>query len=488
MELSQLRFKVQHRAGTSMGHADGLSRMHQAGAYGLTMRDLLNDKDEPEEEGQEEREDSSTGHGARSLPQEEATSLVGEPSVAPDSVGISVEEIGGDGSRRCHKDVLAGHPSCNYITYKVRRHAHWHGWEKDVAEYIGTCGECGAAKGPRPWRHGLMQRMPVQELNSPFSLLVVDAVDPLKTTVRGNTYILVFVDYFTRWAEAFPVATLDSVTFVNTMVNGVLSRHGVPERLLSDRDTNFISALTKSFMRRSPLRLRRHTTYGCPFLNHDKKSKSNEVAEYRCELFRSFRENRRLVERQLLKAQDRHEKRLEKQVPIIFEEEEAVWVYQFFRAKSGKKRRVNLRSRGTGLIELWDQLAITRIDRTPREEVPSIGEEAASDVGPLQEEDLPANSFAERRVLGGEEMVITGVSEPIVEIVGRRQYNKELQYLALLADYYTIWIPRGEHGLVVYLVNAFDDKRRKDAGAPEMPRNARLVEANAEVDDFELMF
>ncbi|GMF40453.1 unnamed protein product [Phytophthora fragariaefolia] len=50
MDLSQLRFKVYHKAGTSMGHAEGLSRMHRAGTYAMTIRDFLNDADRGEYE------------------------------------------------------------------------------------------------------------------------------------------------------------------------------------------------------------------------------------------------------------------------------------------------------------------------------------------------------------------------------------------------------------------------------------------------------
>ncbi|KAG3093849.1 hypothetical protein PI125_g16710 [Phytophthora idaei] len=85
-----------------------------------------------------------------------------------------------------------------------------------------------------------MQRMPVQELSGPFSLLVVDAIGPLGTTPRANKYTLVFADYFTRWMEAFPVKSLDTLTFVNLMVDEA-------ERFLRDRGSNFISTLAQSF-------------------------------------------------------------------------------------------------------------------------------------------------------------------------------------------------------------------------------------------------
>ena len=44
---SQLRFKVYHKAGTLMGHADGLSPLHQLNPVStMTMRDLLNPVDQ----------------------------------------------------------------------------------------------------------------------------------------------------------------------------------------------------------------------------------------------------------------------------------------------------------------------------------------------------------------------------------------------------------------------------------------------------------
>ncbi|KAE9035935.1 hypothetical protein PR001_g9074 [Phytophthora rubi] len=89
--------------------------------------------------------------------------------------------------------------------------------------------------------------MPVADLTGSFSLLEVYSIGPLPETRRRNKYILVFVDYFTRWAEAFTVDCLDSVTFVEVMVNGVVAWHGVPSRLLSDNGSNFTSDVAKSF-------------------------------------------------------------------------------------------------------------------------------------------------------------------------------------------------------------------------------------------------
>ncbi|KAE8900699.1 hypothetical protein PF003_g15817 [Phytophthora fragariae] len=49
-----------------------------------------------------------------------------------------------------------------------------------------------------------------------------------------------------------------------------------------------------------------------------------------------------MVERQLIKAQDRHARRLEGQTEAKFEEGDPVWVYQYFRVRRGEKKTKKL--------------------------------------------------------------------------------------------------------------------------------------------------
>ncbi|KAE8988354.1 hypothetical protein PR003_g23459 [Phytophthora rubi] len=434
----------------------------------------------------------------------------------------------------CHADVLSSHLGLTKPLEKVRRHAFWPGWRKDVTEYVRECARCGSGKGSRPWQAGQMQRMPVADLSGPFSTLVVDAVGPLPETERGNKYILVFVDYFTRWAEAFAVLRLDSVTFVEVMVNGVVARHGVPSRWLSDNGRNFTSEIAKSFYQTLGIKklygsayhpqtqglverfngtimgmLKMHVSeaqtdwdlylprvlfayrtayhealgdspffslYGrdpvlpldVAFLNLGKKWKSNEVAAYRRELYRTLRDSRHLVERQLLKAQDRHERRLSDRVVVQYEVGAPVWVYQLFRKKSGESRTKKLAFAWHGSYRVVDKVNENayRIDipthpnktvtvnvnrlkkfrgrwtRPFMDEVPEGIEEDGEGIedGPLEETDLPASSFTERVTIGRGDTALTGVASPLLEIVAKRVVNRAVEYLVLTANYESHWV------------------------------------------------
>ena len=73
-----------------------------------------------------------------------------------------------------------------------------------------------------------------------FHRVAVDVLQ-LPLTLSGNKYVIVFTDYLTKWVEAFPTADQQATTVARLMIEHIVCRHGVPEELLSDRETNFLS-------------------------------------------------------------------------------------------------------------------------------------------------------------------------------------------------------------------------------------------------------
>ena len=60
-------------------------------------------------------------------------------------------------------------------------------------------------------------------------------------TDKGNRYILVVTDLFTKWVEAFPLQAVDSVTLATVLVDEMVCRYGVPRHLHSDQGANLCS-------------------------------------------------------------------------------------------------------------------------------------------------------------------------------------------------------------------------------------------------------
>ena len=79
-------------------------------------------------------------------------------------------------------------------------------------------------------------------VSGPFDRVGVDVIKFAKSS-SGNQYAVVFMDYLTKWPEVFAVADQTALTITKLLVEHVISRHGVPAELLSDRGAAFLSTL-----------------------------------------------------------------------------------------------------------------------------------------------------------------------------------------------------------------------------------------------------
>lgn len=73
--------------------------------------------------------------------------------------------------------------------------------------------------------------------------IAIDIVGPLPVTEQGNKYMLVAMDYFTKWPEVFAIPDQEAVTVARVLVEGMFCRFGAPMELHSDQGRNFESAV-----------------------------------------------------------------------------------------------------------------------------------------------------------------------------------------------------------------------------------------------------
>ena len=76
----------------------------------------------------------------------------------------------------------------------------------------------------------------------PLQLVATDILGPLLESAAGNSYILVVADYFTRYAEAYPIPKQEVTTVARRLVDEFF-RFSPPEQLHSDQGRNFESAV-----------------------------------------------------------------------------------------------------------------------------------------------------------------------------------------------------------------------------------------------------
>ena len=83
----------------------------------------------------------------------------------------------------------------------------------------------------------------------------------LPITASGNRYIAVFMDYLTKWPEAFAIPDQKAETVVKLFVEQIVCRHSILEELLSDRGTNFLSSVIQEVCQL--LNINKINTSGC---------------------------------------------------------------------------------------------------------------------------------------------------------------------------------------------------------------------------------
>jgi len=135
-----------------------------------------------------------------------------------------------------HQDMSGAHLGIDAVLEKVRERYYWPQIYKDVREYIRSCDTC-QRRGPPIRREELI---PLQ-IREPFHRIGIDIKGPLPRTKEGNRYIIVAIDYFTKWPEARAIPDIKAETVAEFIYKEIICRHGVPKEILSDRGTSFVN-------------------------------------------------------------------------------------------------------------------------------------------------------------------------------------------------------------------------------------------------------
>ncbi|KAJ8375574.1 hypothetical protein SKAU_G00061540 [Synaphobranchus kaupii] len=119
---------------------------------------------------------------------------------------------------------------------------YWPGIKKAVEDYCRHCAECQLHSPKVTYRNPLI---PLPIIDIPFKRIGMDIVGPLPKSSRGHRYILVILDYATRYPEAIPLRTATGKTVAKELFM-LCSRVGIPEDILTDQGSCFMSNVMKA--------------------------------------------------------------------------------------------------------------------------------------------------------------------------------------------------------------------------------------------------
>jgi transposase InsO family protein len=139
-----------------------------------------------------------------------------------------------------HDNVTAGHLGVTKTLEKLRRHFHWPHISADVRMHVTACPACGRQKHAK---RNLRAPLCSFTTGAPMERVHIDVLGPFPRSEKGNKYVLMIVDQFTKWSEAFPLPDQTAESVAKTALNRFFAQFGCPREICTDQGSNFTSAI-----------------------------------------------------------------------------------------------------------------------------------------------------------------------------------------------------------------------------------------------------
>nr|GFB89158.1 reverse transcriptase domain-containing protein [Tanacetum cinerariifolium] len=134
-----------------------------------------------------------------------------------------------------HSGPTGGHHGANLTAKKIFDAGFfWPTIYKDAYEFVKNCNSC-----QRQGKISQRDKMPHNSIQiyEIFDVQGIDFMGPFPSS-RGNKYILVAIDYLSKWVEVKALPTNDA-RVVCKFLKSLFSRFGSPRAIISDRGTHF---------------------------------------------------------------------------------------------------------------------------------------------------------------------------------------------------------------------------------------------------------
>ena len=158
----------------------------------------------------------------------------------------------------CHTLPCGGHFGGQRTAAKVLQSGfYWPTLFKDAHQFVSTCDKCqrmgNISKKDEPPMH------PILEVEL-FDLWGIDFMGPFPASY-SNLYILLAVDYVSKWVEAIPTRTNDAKVVAQFLRSNIFSRFGTPRALITDNGTHFCNKVIDKVLQKYGVRHRTSLAY-----------------------------------------------------------------------------------------------------------------------------------------------------------------------------------------------------------------------------------
>ena len=141
---------------------------------------------------------------------------------------------------KVHDSQTRAHMGRRRTMYALQQFCYWYKMFDDVVFWLATCQICQKRKQLVPKPKAPMQ---IYKTGAPYERISMDVCGPLVLTPRGNQYLLVISDHFTKYTRAFPMKDQTAATVAHILIYEWFAIHGEPMQIHSDQGSNFESKL-----------------------------------------------------------------------------------------------------------------------------------------------------------------------------------------------------------------------------------------------------
>ncbi|CAI7742989.1 unnamed protein product [Closterium sp. NIES-54] len=159
-----------------------------------------------------------------------------------------------------HDVLYAGHFGSNKTLAGIAKVYYWPHMAKDVQKFVTSCDTCQRMKSSKQKKARLLQPLPISE--QPWQVVSLDFITGLPPTNAGHDAILVVIDKFSTMGHFIPTHTTARMEeTAQLFLKHIISQHGIPTTLISNRDPKFTSKFWKELMLLMGTRLAMSSAY-----------------------------------------------------------------------------------------------------------------------------------------------------------------------------------------------------------------------------------
>ncbi|XP_072060215.1 uncharacterized protein [Arachis hypogaea] len=148
--------------------------------------------------------------------------------------------------REVHEGCCGHHIGGKALARKlIRAGYYWPSMMTDSKEYVKKCVKCQQNAN---FSRASASELSLLTTSRPFSQWGVDLLGPFPVGPGQVKYLIVAIDYFTKWIEAEPLASISSSNCRKFMWRQVITRFGIPEVVISDNGTQFTDKKFTEFL------------------------------------------------------------------------------------------------------------------------------------------------------------------------------------------------------------------------------------------------